>query len=203
VKPENSLLTGAPLRVYRTLPARVMGWGMVAAAVVLATLTVVDVAGGHRSSLLAPVALVVGVAAGAWVLFLRPRVTLYADGVRLTNLVTSSTVPFGAVEEVSHRWALELHDVGGRTHAAWAVPVRRDMVRRRAIDDFAETTLHRGREGVTAQSVADEVLRAMQRWRLDGGEHVDAPSEAVRSVSWPAVGVLAVAAVLAVGAVLS
>lgn len=203
VKPESSLLTGTPLRVYRTLPARIMGWAMVGAAVVLAVLTLVDVAAGHQSSLLAPVALVVGVATGAWLLFLRPRVTLYADGVHLTNVVTEVTVPFGAVEGVSHRWALELRDRNGRTHAAWAVPVRRDIVRRRAIDDYAETTLHRGREGVTAQAVADEVLRAVQRWRLDGGEQVGAPGEAVRTLSWPAVAVLALAAAMAVGAVLS
>lgn len=200
VKPESSILAGKPLRVYRTLPARVIGWSMVGAAVVLTVLTVVDVAGGHQSRVLAPVALIAGVGAAAWVLFLRPAVTLYADGVHLTNVVTETTVPFAAVEEVTGRWALELRDVRGRTHSAWAVPVRRDMVRRRSIEDFAETTRRRGREGVTAQGVMDEVLRAMQRWRLDGGERPGEQAEVHRRPSWPALLVLVLALALAVGA---
>jgi hypothetical protein len=201
VKPEPSVLQGEPLRVYRTLPARVIGWSMAAAAVALAVLTVVDLAAGRQSQVLAPVALVAGVAAVAWVLFLRPAVRLHADGLVVINVVTETTVPFAAVEEVGHRWALEVRDVRGRTHSAWAVPVRRDIVRRRGIDDFAETTRRRGHEGVTAQGVTDEVLRAMQRWRLDGGEPAGDPPPVVRRVSWAAVAVLAGAAVLAVGAV--
>lgn len=202
VNPASTSLTGEPVRVYRTLPARVIGWGMVAAAVALAGLTVADLVAGHRS-VLAPLALVAAVATGAWVLFLRPRVTLYPDGVHVTNVVSETTVPFAAVEEVSHRWAFELRDSHGRTHSAWAVPVRRDIVRRRPIDDFAETTRHRGREGVTAQSVTDEVLRTMQRWRLDGGENAGSPTEVVRAVSWPSVGALGLAALLAVAALVS
>lgn len=196
------VLTGEPLRAYRTLPARVVGWVMVAGAVALGALTVVDVAAGHGARVLAPVALVAGVAAGAWVVFLRPRVLLHADGVHLVNVVTETTVPFAAVREVTHQWALELHDVHGRRHSAWAVPARRDVVRRRAIDDFGETTRAKGREGVTAQGAADDVLRALQRWRLDGGERPDAPTEVRQAVSWPAVVVLGTAVALAVLAVL-
>lgn len=164
-------MEGRLLRVYRTLPARIMGWGLVAGAGVLAALTLAEVVGGHRGGLLAPTALVVGLAALGWVLFLRPSVRLHEDGVVLGNVVTDTTVPFAAVEEVTHRWALELHDREGRRHGSWAVPVRRERVRRREVDDFAETTVRaRGEGGTTAQGVADEVQRALQRWRLDGGE---------------------------------
>ena len=213
-------LTGPPLRVYRTLPARLMGWVLLAGAGVLAALTVVDVVAGHRAGLLPPAALVVGLGALGWVLFLRPSVRLHEDGVVLGNLVTDTTVPFAAVEEVTHQWALELVDREGRRHSAWAVPVKRERVRRQNVDDFAETTARRrGDAGTTAQGVADEVQRALQRWRLDGGEldpgargehaatpageATDPPGRPVQRPAWGAVVVLAVAVALVVLALLS
>ncbi|MFB9731129.1 hypothetical protein [Ornithinimicrobium kibberense] len=211
-------LTGPPLRVYRTMPARLMGWVLVVGAGVLAALTVVDVVAGHRAGLLPPVALVVGLGALGWVLFLRPSVRLHEDGVVLGNLVTDTTVPFAAVEEVTHQWALELVDRQGRRHSAWAVPVKRERVRRQAVDDFAETTVRRrGDAGTTAQGVADEVQRALQRWRLDGGELAPdgggdlapggkdpvPPVAPVQRPAWGAVVVLAVAVALVVLALLA
>lgn len=199
------VLTGELIGVYRTLPARVIGWAMVAGAAVLATLTVLDVAAGREGGLLFPVALITGIAAASWALFLRPHVRLHSDGVVLANVVSDTTVPFAAVEEVTHQWALELHDTQGRRHSAWAVPVKRDRVRRRVVDDFAETTTRRrGSAGVTAQGVADEVQRALQRWRLDGGqiEGRAASDRAAQTLSWPAVLVIGLAVVLAVLAVL-
>ena len=211
-------LTGPPLRVYRTMPARLMGWVLVVGAGVLAALTVVDVVAGHRAGLLPPAALVVGLGALGWVLFLRPSVRLHEDGVVLGNLVTDTTVPFAAVEEVTHQWALELVDRQGRRHSAWAVPVKRERVRRQAVDDFAETTVRRrGDAGTTAQGVADEVQRALQRWRLDGGELAPdgggdlapggkdpvPPVAPVQRPAWGAVVVLAVAVALVVLALLA
>ena len=204
--PSGPTLSGEVVADYRTLPARIIGWSMVAGSVVLATLTVLDVSMGRDEGLLFPVALVCGIAAVSWALFLRPRVRLRTDGVELVNVVTDTVVPFGAVEEVTHRWALELHDTQGRRHSAWAVPVRRERTRRAALDDFAETTRRRGSVGTTAQGVADEVQRALQRWRLDGGQLEDravAATRAVQSVAWPAVTVLSVAVVLSVLAVLA
>ena len=198
--------TDAPLHVYRTGPARVVGWGMVAAALVLSALTVRDLLTGREHTLIPPLALIVGVAAAGWVLFLRPRAALFEDRVELTNLVTDTVVPFAVVEEVTHQWALELHDKEGHRHSAWAVPVRREMTRRRTVDDFAETTRRRGSAGMTAQGAADEVLRQISRWKLAGGESPAAsPTEPqVRTtVAWPAVAVLGVAVVLAVAAILS
>lgn len=205
VRERTSPLTGERVRVYRTLPARVIGWTMVAGAVVLTALTVVDVVTGSRGGLAWPVALVVAVAAAAWALFLRPHVELRTDGVVLANVVTDTTVPFAVVEEVTSRWALELHDVDGRRFSSWAVPVRREWVRRTGIDDFAETTRHRGSGGVTAQGVADEVQRALQRWRLDGGQlaaPAGEPARVTQRVSWSSSAVLALAAGLVVLAVL-
>ena len=199
---DSPALSGTPLRVFRTLPARVLGWVLVAAAAVLAGLTVWDVVTDRAAGLLGPVALVVGLATAGWVVFLRPSAVLYDDGVRLRNVVTDAVLPFGAVREVTHQWALELTDEEGTRHAAWAVPVRRELVRRRAIDDFAETTRRRGYEGVTAQGAADEVQRALQRWRLDGGEHPGAPTVATRTFAWAPVVLVVLTVALGVAALL-
>lgn len=199
-------LTGELLGVYRTLPATVLGWVMVAGAVVLGTLTVLDVSQGRDENLIFPAALVVGVAAAAWALFLRPHVRLHSDGVVLANVVSDSIVPFAAVQEVTHQWALELHDDQGRRHSSWAVPVKRERVMRRQVDDFAETTTRRrGSAGRTAQGVADEVQRAFQRWRLDGGELSGSATgaRAEQRLAWAPVLALGVAVVLTVLAVLA
>src|SRR5690606_21868207 len=126
--------TGERVRVYRTVPARVIGWTMVAGAAVLSVLTVVDMVTGSHRGLTWPAALVVAVAAAAWALFLRPHVELRTDGMVLANIVTDTTVPFAVVEEVTGRWALELHVAGGRRYSSWAIPVRREWVRRNSID---------------------------------------------------------------------
>lgn len=196
-------LTGEVLGTYRTLPSRVIGLLMVATAAVLAVLTLADVARGHDEGLLAPVALVVGIAAMAWVLFLRPRVRLRSDGVELANILTDSVVPFCAVEEITHQWALEVHDDEGRRHSAWAVPVRRELRRPGKLDDFEQTTRARGSVGTTAQGVADVAQRALQRWRLDGGGIAGEPAaRPSRRLSVPAVAVLAAAVLLAALAVI-
>lgn len=197
---------GDLVRVYRTLPARIVGWTMVAVAGVLAALTVVDLATGSHQGLAWPAAMIVAVAGLSWVLFLRPHVQLRTDGVVLANLVSDTRVPFAAVEEVTDRWALELHDHQGRRHSSWAVPVRREWVRRRAVDDFAEATRHRGSAGTTAQGVSDQVHRTLQRWRLDGGEaraQAHGGAEVTRGPAWSAIVVLALAVVLLVVALLS
>lgn len=199
-------LVGDRLGTYRTLPATILGWAMVAGAALLALLTVLDVSQGREENLLLPAALVVGIAVGAWALFLRPHVRLHTDGVLLANIVTDSVLPFAAVEEITHQWALELHDTQGRRHSSWAVPVKRERVRREQIDDFAETTVRRrGSAGRTAQGVADEVQRAFQRWRLDGGQ-LSGPTEqvvATKQPAWVPVGALGLALLLMALAVLA
>jgi hypothetical protein len=182
---------------------------MVAGAVGLIGLTVLDVMRGSYRGLAWPAALVVAVATTGWALFLRPHVELRTDGVVLANIVTDTTVPFAVVEDVTDRWALELHDVDGRRYTSWAVPVRRAWVRRTELDDFAETTRRRGSAGTTAQGVADDVQRALQRWRLDGGElRQPSPTSSDRvgasqRVSWSSAAALSLSAALLVLAALS
>ena len=196
-------LTGEVIGVYRTLPARILGWLMVAGAAVLAALTIWDVGSGRTEGLLGAVALVLGIAAVAWALFLRPHVVLREDGVLLANVVADTSVPFAAVDEITHQWALELHDTAGRRHSAWAVPAKRERVRRQQIDDFAETTRRRGDAGATAQGVADEAQRALQRWRLDGGELQGGLEAARTRLAWPAIVALGAAICLALVAILA
>lgn len=213
--PSSPGLDGELIGSYRTTPAIVLGWVMVAGAALLTSLTVVDVLAGRADDLLTPVALICGIAALAWVLFLRPRVRVHSDGVVLHNVVSDTTVPFAAVEEITHQWALELHDTEGRRHSAWAVPVKRERVRRTGVDDFAETTTRRrGDAGRTAQGVADIVQRTLQRWRLDGGQLSGtgdlarpggpgpAPTQVHRAVAWAPVAGLGLSLLLLVLAVL-
>lgn len=196
-------LSGELIGVYRTMPARILGWTMIVGAALLGALTAWDLATGRTEGVLGAIALIGGIAAAAWALFLRPHVRLQADGVVLANVVSNTVVPFDAVDEITHHWALELHDTQGRRHSSWAVPVKRERVRRRHVDDFAETTTRRGEGGVTAQGVADVAQRSLQRWRLDGGQLSSQPHAGVRrELSWPAIAVLGVAVVVGVLAVL-
>ncbi|MFK5690510.1 hypothetical protein ACI3EY_12675 [Ornithinimicrobium sp. LYQ92] len=195
--------TGELIGVYRTMPARILGWTMVAGAGVLTALTAWDVSVGRQDGVLGAIALIVGIATVAWVLFLRPHVRLLADRVVLANVVSDTTVPFDAVDEITHQWSLELRDHQGRRHSSWAVPVKRERVRRTGIDDFAETTRRRGTGGVTAQTVADVVQRALQRWRLDGGQlQVGEGARTRQDLSWPAIAALGAALALGLISVL-
>lgn len=157
------------IAVYRTLPARLVGWSIAGATLVGGFLTVrAEAAIG--GSVLVPLAVSVAIIAVAWVLLLRPLVELHGDRVVQRNLLRDVEVPFGRLAEVRHDWALELVDTAGRTHSSWAVPKQREFSARRASDDFAETTARRrARPGTTAIVVADDVQRAWQRWRLAGG----------------------------------
>ena len=200
-------LTGELLGTYRTLPATVLGWVMVAGAALLAGLTLWDVAQGRDEGLIYPAAFIVAIASLAWALFLRPHVRMHEDGVVLANILSDTTVPFAAVEDITHQWALELHDAEGHKHSSWAIPVKRDRARRGKVDDFAETTsARRGSAGRSAQGVADEAQRALQRWRLDGGQLTgparSVPTQAERRLAPVPVAVLALAALLALVAVL-
>lgn len=182
-------------RTYRTLPARITGWGLLVVAVVVAGLLVRS-ARAADGDYLVPVATLGLALALVWVVLLRPCVELSGDGVVLRNLVTDVEVPFARLREVDDNWALELIDATGRKHSSWAVPTRRDFRPRTLGEDFAEsTTRARSREGVHAKAVAGEVEHRWQRWRLEGGvAETDAPAH--RRVALAAVVPLAVAAAL-------
>lgn len=155
--------------VYRTLPARLVGWS-IAGAVVLGGFLTVRAEAELGRSVLVPLAVSVALLVLVWVVLLRPLVELHTDRVVLRNLVRDVEVPFDRLGDVGHQWALELIDTSGRTHSSWAVPKQREYSARRMSDDFAETTARkRARPGTTAMVVADDVQRAWQKWRHTGG----------------------------------
>jgi hypothetical protein len=192
---------GDLLEVYRTLPARLLGWSIVVTASVVGFVVIRGEMSLGRSVLF-PVAALVFVVTLVWVLLLRPRVELRTESVTQRNILRDVVVPFERLSEIGSRWALELTDTAGRTHSAWAVPKQREFSARRAFDDFSDTTTSRGsRPGTTATVVAGDTHRVFQRWQMDGGAaRPDAP--AIRSWARGAVVPLAASTALLVLAVL-
>lgn len=176
-------------RTFRTLPARVIGWGLVVVCVVLGVL----ITRGEQErdlSLLTPLAVMVLIIAVVWVVLLRPCVRLSRSGVYLHNLVTDVEVPYEHVDHVGNRWALEVIDTAGRTHSAWAVPARRDYGLRRPVDSYAEaTTKGKSRESVHAEHVRGHVEHAVQRWQMEGGT-TEPDGRARIRWAWSAIGPL-------------
>lgn len=156
-------------RTFRTLPARVFGWALVVACVVLGVL----ITRGEQErdlSVLTPIAVMTLIIALVWVVLLRPCVRLSRTAIHLSNLVTDVDVPYEHVERIGSRWALEVIDTAGRTHSSWAVPARRDYGLRRPVDSYAEaTTKGTSRESVHAGHVRGHVEHAVQRWQMEGG----------------------------------
>lgn len=189
-------------RTFRTLPARVTGWLLVAACVVLAVL-LARAEQERQVEALTPVAVMALVIAVVWMVLLRPSVRITASGVRLQNLVTDVDVPFEHLAEAGDRWSLELVDTAGNRHSSWAVPARREYGLRRPVDAYAEaTTKGRSRESVHASHVLGHLEHARQRWELEGGTTVPGVS-ARRQVSWAAVGPVLGALLLVVVALLA
>lgn len=165
-------------QTYRTLPARIVGWVILVAVAGLAVV-MASVEARLGNNPLSPAAFLGVVAAIVWVVLLRPNVRLESDQVAMSNLVTDVVVPFERLEAVKHQWALELIDSSGAKHSSWAIPVRRELRPRRDIDSYAEaTTKGRAREGNNAESIAGQVERQWQRWKLDGG--IAEPGQGVR-----------------------
>lgn len=167
---------GEILEVYRTLPARILGWSMV---VVVGIVGVVIVRSEYLlgADILVPSAGILCVIALVWVLLLRPAVELRSASVVSRNILRDTVVPFARLGEVTYQWSLELTDTSGRTWSSWAVPKQREFSARRSFDDFGETTRRKSRPGTTAQSVAGDVEREHQRWLLAGGTLLpDAPA---------------------------
>lgn len=60
------------------------------------------------------------VAAGSWLLFVRPALVITMAGVELRNPFRHTSIPWSKVEDVSPRWNLEVWS-GDRSYAAWAI----------------------------------------------------------------------------------
>ncbi|WP_109474195.1 hypothetical protein [Ornithinimicrobium cavernae] len=180
-------------QTYRTLPARVVGWVILVAIGGLAVIMGV-VEAGLGNNPVSPAAFLAVVAAVVWAVLLRPCVRLEPDRVEMSNLLTDVSVPFSRLGAVEHQWSLELIDNAGDKHSSWAIPVRRELRPRRDIDSYAEsTTRGRAHEGNNAEAVAGHVLRAQQRWKLDGG--VAEPGQGARR-TWALSAIIPVVATL-------
>lgn len=179
-------MASAPRTTFRTQPALISGALLIVATLVL-SIFIVRGEGESGRALLTTAAIFAGIVSLIWLVLLRPCVRLEPDGVEVKNLVTDVSIPFAALQEVGHRWSLELTDVHGKTHSSWAIPVKRRLRPTTVGDSFADaTSLRRGsREGTHAELVAGLVEQARQRWTLDGG-CTDPAARVVVSLSWTA-----------------
>ncbi|QCX28276.1 hypothetical protein [Nocardioides jishulii] len=106
-----------------------VGWFVIAVAVVVAVLGVLDGTDGFG-----PAALVAALVASvfAWLTLLRPRVLLQGDAVVLRQSLSTTRIPLAAVEDVSVRHVLEI-SAGGKRYATAAIGhPRRRIVREAA-----------------------------------------------------------------------
>ncbi len=161
---------GTLIAIYRTLPARVIGWAMIVAVGAVGYIVIRGELALGRDVFFA-VASLCFVIVVAWIFLLRPSVELRSESVTQRNILRDTVVPFCRLQNVTYQWALELIDTGGRKHSSWAIPKQREFSLRRGFDNFAETTARKkAKPGPTAQAVAGDVLREHQRWLLDGGK---------------------------------
>lgn len=161
---------GTLVAIYRTLPARVIGWAMIVAVGAVGYIVIRGELALGRDVFF-PVASLFFVIVIAWIFLLRPNVELRSESVTQRNILRDTVVPFSRLEHVTYQWALELIDTGGRKHSSWAIPKQREFSVRRNFDSFAETTARKkAKPGPTAQAVAGDVLREHQRWLLNGGK---------------------------------
>ncbi len=161
---------GTLTAVYRTLPARIIGWAMIVAVGAVGYIVIRGELALGRG-IFFPVASLCFVVVIAWIFLLRPSVELRSESVTQRNILRDTVVPFSRLEDVRYEWALELIDTGGRKHSSWAIPKQREFSARRSFDSFAETTARKkAKPGPTAQAVAGDVLREHQRWLLNGGK---------------------------------
>lgn len=160
---------GTLIGIYRTLPARIIGWSMIVAVGAVGYIVIRGELALGRDVFF-PVTSLVFVIVIAWIFLLRPNVELRSESVTQRNILRDTVVPFSRLQDVTYQWALELIDTGGRKHSSWAIPKQREFSARRSFDDFAETTARKkAKPGPTAQAVAGDVLREHQRWLLNGG----------------------------------
>lgn len=174
--------TGALIAVYRTLPARIIGWLMIVAVGAVGYIVIRGELALGRG-IFFPVASLCFVVMISWIFLLRPSVELRSGSVVQRNILRDTVVPFSRLEDVKFEWALELIDTSGRRHSSWAIPRQREFSARRSFDSFAETTARKkAKPGPTAQAVAGDVLREHQRWLLSGGK-IDATPTPTSSLS--------------------
>lgn len=112
----------------------------------------------------------------AWLLYIRPYVSVTDGFVEIGNPLRTHRVPWGDVADVESRYALTVRTVDGRTIRAWAAPApgaRQALSTRRA--DVArapgegDTRRPSDAEGTDSGDATALVHRALERHRRTGG----------------------------------
>ena len=76
--------------------------------------------GGNLSGLQASAAFVTASAA-IWLLFIRPKIVFFDEGLTIVNPLTKVTIPWSSVDEINSQLAFSIK-VGGKKISAWAAP---------------------------------------------------------------------------------
>lgn len=140
----------------------------------------------------------------AWLLYIRPSVSVTDGFVEISNPFRTHRVPWGDIDDVDSRYALTLVTKGGRSIRAWAAPapgaraalsVRREEVSRTPGE--GDTRRPADAEGTASGDASALVRRRLEAYRRAGGH---APGETASSLN---VALIGVTAVLFAAAVLS
>jgi hypothetical protein len=76
--------------------------------------------GEERSGLVAAAAFVAANTA-IWLLFVRPKIVFFDEGLKIVNPLTEVTIPWDGVDEIETQLAFSVR-VGGKKFTAWAAP---------------------------------------------------------------------------------
>lgn len=111
----------------------------------------------------------------AWLLYIRPTVTISEGFIEIRNPLRTHRVPWGDITDVESRYALTVRTVDGRILRAWAAPApgarqalrtRREDVHRAPGD--GDTRRPSDAEGTLSGDAATLVHRGLERHRRSG-----------------------------------
>jgi len=140
----------------------------------------------------------------AWLLYIRPSVTITDGFVEIRNPLRTHRVPWGDIVDVESRYALTVRTLDGDVIRAWAAPApgarqalgtRREDVRRAPGE--GETRRPSDAEGTHSGDASALVTRALEQHRRSGAP--DLPGGTART--WAVVPLLLTAGLLIAAAV--
>lgn len=141
----------------RTSSGVTIGWVAIAAAVVVAALVVLQVPPSTAVSMLGLPAFI---AVLGWSCYLRPRVLLREDGMRVVNILRTYDVPFSRITDIDLRLGVTLETDTGKKIGVWSLPNAGRRARREG--------LSRGVVEPHIASEVDRVVAAHARWQAAG-----------------------------------
>ncbi|GAA1849733.1 PH domain-containing protein [Microbacterium koreense] len=123
--------------VFRPRGGQILAW--VAIVVCAASLVLILVTDGPLAVVLwsSPLVLIAWI---AWLLYVRPSVTVSDGFVEIDNPFRTHRIPWGDIDDIDTRFALTVTTTGGRRIRAWAAPapgIRRALATRR--EEVAES----------------------------------------------------------------